>query len=215
MSTVEESGAAVRRAYAQLAATAAAADTAAAAEPAGSDTTPMTRSDVVALLEVFGESRRAQGDTFTAAHIDGHWFYETGAAKTGLVLWGEEDDWTFSAFSAARVKVTPTLDLHRRVGMWRSSVPQSGCYVIEDDGDAAVMCEREIKGNQVFQGPTAWRLIRSVIDAVGMLAVLIDRDLDRRHGIPFTLTGDTGLVILLGWWEIQDRAITRFVRESG
>lgn len=209
MNDVARAGAAVRQAYAQLA------TTAAVGKAPAPDETPMTKSDVKAFLQSFADARRTQGDTFTAARVDGYWFYETGAAKTGLALWGEEDDWTFSAFSAARVKATPTLDLHRRVGTWRSTVPQTGCYVVEDDGDAAVMCEREIKSSQVLQGPGAWRLLRSVIDVVGDFATLIDRELDRRHGIPFTLSGETGLVILLGWWELQDPSITAFVQANG
>lgn len=202
-------GAAIRLAYARLAVT--------AATRSQDDATggPLGMSEIRAFLESFGETRAREGDTFTVAeHLVGHYFYETGEAKTGIAVWGEENDWLLSVFSAARVRMQPTAELHRRVGVWRSTIPLSGCYVIED-GDCAVLCERTLSSSQVVDDVSARLLIRSSIDLVGGFARLLGRDLGDLDGMPYTASGQTGLVVLLGWWEVQDPRITRYVQENG
>ena len=176
--------------------------------PTGDDPTPFTKKAALDFVRRFGETRAEDGDEFLESeYMPGHFFYRTGEAHTGIVVWGEEDHWTFSAFAAARVNMRPTLELYRYVGRWRSTCGLGAPYVIEDGG-AAVMCEHTIGGRQLYQEATAWRLLVSAVDLVGETARILGEDLAQADGIPFTASGEVGLTFLTGWWEIRDPRVS-------
>ena len=175
----------------------------------------MTLRDAVHTVRRFGERRCQQGDAFTeTCDLDGAFFYETGAARVGIRLWGNDDEWAISVFSAARISMAPTLELYRFISRWRTTSGTGAPYVVEDGGGAAVMCERGYQSSQLASDTTAWRLIASTIDLVGESALPIARALDRADGVPFTARGEVGLELLHGWWEIDEEAVTRALRAT-
>jgi hypothetical protein len=166
---------------------------------------------VLQFLRDFGECRGEDGDEFLESkYLAGAFLYCTGEAHAGIMIWGDEDRWTFSTFAAARVNMRPTMELYRYVGRWRSSCGLGAPYVVEDGG-AAVMCETTIGGNQLYAESTGWRILVSSIDLVGETARILGADLAQADGLPFTARCEVGLTLLTGWWEISDPRVTQLM----
>jgi hypothetical protein len=175
------------------------------------DPPAISKSEALQFLRRFGERRGADGDEFLESELlPGHFLYCTGEAHAGVVIWGDEDRWTFSTFAAARVNMRPTIELYRYVGRWRSSCGLGAPYVIEDGG-AAVMCETTLGGNQLYAESTGWRMLVSSIDLVAEAARVLSVDLSQADGVAFTARGEAGLTLLTGWWEVNDPRVTQLM----
>ena len=105
----------------------------------------MSMYDALQTLRTFGERRQRQGDQFVeSVHLPGAFFYESGDARTGVRVWGEQDDWAMSRLSAARVGMQPSYS-YRSISRWRTTSGLGAPYVVEDGWRAAVMCERSLQ----------------------------------------------------------------------
>lgn len=175
----------------------------------------MTLADALQTVRTFGERRRLQGDGFLESqYLEGAFFYETGDARTGVRVWGGQDDWAISVFAAARVGMRPTFELYRYISRWRTTSGSGAPYVVEDGERAAVMCERSFQSSQLASDTSAWRLISSTIDLIGESALKIARALHNADGVAFTAKDEVGLGLLLSWWEIDDEHVTRALRND-
>ena len=171
----------------------------------------MTKTEAVEFIRGFGRRRGEDGDEFLESEItSGRFLYGTGAAHAAIVIWGDEEKWTFSAVAAARLKMQPTLELYRYVGRWRSTCGLAAPYVVEDAG-ASVLCETTIGGSSLYRESTGWRILVSAIDGVVDTARILGDDLARADGLPFTARDQAGLRLLLGWWQISDPRVSRLM----
>ncbi|MCD2187870.1 hypothetical protein [Actinomycetospora soli] len=171
----------------------------------------MTKTEALDFIRGFGLRRAEDGDEFVESEFTpGRFFYVTGQAHAAIVIWGDEDQWTFSTIAAARLNMRPTLELYRYVARWRSTSGLGAPYVIEDGG-AAVLCETTIGGRSLYQESTAWRVMVTAIDTVSDTARILGEDLAGADGVPLTARDQVGLALLLGWWEITDPRVSRLM----
>lgn len=77
--------------------------------PTGGDPAPMSKTQALGFVRGFGERRPEDGDEFLeSTYAPGHFLSCTGEAHTAIVVWGEEEHWTFSAFAADGAFLTPS-----------------------------------------------------------------------------------------------------------
>ncbi|WP_285588822.1 hypothetical protein [Actinomycetospora sp. NBRC 106378] len=179
---------------------------------------PLLKSEVLRMIRSFGDRRAREGDDlFEDDELPGSFLYSTGDARVGICVWGGgETRWSFSIFSAARIRSRPSLELYRFVSRWRTTAGIGAPYVIECDGEAAIMCERLFDPCQFVDGPGARTMIEATIDLIGEAAVTMSTALRATDdgGVPFTATGLGGLMALKSWWEVSDPRITEMARSS-
>lgn len=171
--------------------------------------TPCSKSQALEMVRLFGEQRTKDGDTFVASP-SGYSLYSTGPQRVGIALWGDENEWMLSIYSAARIGMTPTLDLYRFVSRWRTTAGLGAPYVVERDGYAAVMCERLFESSQLHLDVFPY-IVPSTIDRIGGAAQQIAAFLGNADGEQFAGRGIGGLLKLTALWEVNDDRIEAFV----
>ncbi len=126
---------------------------------------------------------------------EGYYLDDTGASRTGISVWDASEQWTMSVFSCGRARMRPTPGLYHYGSRWRSTSGAAHPYAVEEDGEAAVMCETVLRGRQVCYDASAWRLISTTIDLVGRTTEMMSRNLAQADGTILTGTPQT---VMLG-----------------
>jgi hypothetical protein len=146
----------------------------------------VTREEFQGLLDIFGHQRQKQGDEFTRLadrHDEPIYIYSpTRGAFAVILIWGGSNEPGVSVFSCARTYMKPTVELYRYVSGWRTSAKFAAPYLIEHDGHAAVMCEREFNGSWLNKDDSVPTTLYSTIDMVTEISSLLRRDLANADG---------------------------------
>ncbi|MDD7969306.1 hypothetical protein [Actinomycetospora lemnae] len=166
-------------------------------------------------VQRFGERRKQQGDIFEEApafDFDAY-SYVYNNTLVVIAIWGEDPKSAISVFGCARVGLVPTLDLYRYVATWRTSVGIGAPYVVEQDGLAAVMCDREIPAGLV-SSDTLRLNIAITVDLLQETQAALAADLARADGYRLEEVSDRvrgAAVNVIDWWTVSDPRISSLI----
>lgn len=181
-----------------------------------------TREELQGCLDIFGNVRRRDGDGFgrLADRYDEPVYYFTprGGAFSVIVIWGTQGDPGVSVFSCARTYMTPTLELYRYLGGWRTTAKFAAPYVIEYDGHAAIMCEREFNATWFNKDDSVPQTLYSTIQMVTEISSLLQYDLAAADG---GRVEDMGMdhegvaAKMYQYWEVRIERLRNLMVKSG
>lgn len=168
------------------------------------------------IMEIFGESRSKQGDIFgenrrIPAEL---YYYVTAGTLTSALVWGSAGKPTLSIFSCARADMNPTLELYRYVSLWRTTFGFAAPYVVELNGRAAVMCERQLSGKDFYNDDVLARHVAVTMDLVSDMSGMLANDLSRADGTRLedkNIDVETSQLELHEYWSVSDRRISRII----
>ncbi|MEJ2887923.1 hypothetical protein [Actinomycetospora aeridis] len=172
----------------------------------------ITFSDALTCVADIGEERRRSGHAVEQLGDGGGYFLvATPAAPVGIIVWPSGQRWTMSVFSCPRARMRPALELHRYVSRWRSTAGMAAPYVVEDRGEAAVMCERTLSGLDAVDVRSLRALVEATIEQVADASALLARDLGGADGVTPFGQGAQLLMDMCRWWDVRDDRILAMV----
>lgn len=183
-----------------------------------------TRAELQGLLDIFGNVRKSEGDDFGRL-ADRHgetsyYFRPRGGAFSVILLWGTQGhgDPGVSVFSCARTHMTPTLELYRYVSGWQASAKFPASYVVERDGHAAVICQREFNATWLNQDDSVPQTLFSTVQMVTEISSLMRYDLSAADGGRIEDMGmnrEEIAIKLCSYWDVQVERLRDLMRRSG
>lgn len=143
----------------------------------------LARDEMERLLEIFGERKNSEGCIFEEGQF-GYRFVSQDWCLTLLLFrdMAADNGFVFEAVSCALADVPISLDLYRRVGIWRATVDLGAPYVTENGEKGAVLCQWLTASTALNADHDSIRFVYEAILGTGSLAKRMRNDLSRFGG---------------------------------
>ena len=135
-----------------------------------------------------------------------------------VLLWGGKSDPGVSVFSCAQTYMRPSIELYRYISGWRTTAKFAAPYVIEHDGHAAIMCEREFNATWFNKDDSVPLTLYSTIQMVTEISSLLQQDLSSADGgrvEDMGLSYEENAAKIYEYWNVRVQRVRGLMEQSG